>query len=59
MYPDWESEIAELVEWDGGKASWNARHPEGPVTWEPHEHDVEHDGYRDSEDNIMVRGGFC
>lgn len=60
VYTDWESEIAELVEWDGGKASWNARHPEEPVTWEPKEHDKESgNGYRDHEDNIMVRGGFC
>lgn len=30
-----------LVEWDGGKAGWNKRHPDNPVTWEAHEHDVE------------------
>lgn len=59
-YPDWETEIERLVAWDGGKASWNERHPDKPVTWEVSEHDVEcGDGYRDSEDNIMCRMGFC
>jgi hypothetical protein len=30
------------------------------VTGEVHEHDIESgDGYRDSEDNIMCRRGFC
>lgn len=54
VYPDWETEIQGLVDWDGGKAGWNERHPDNPVTWEIHEHD----GYRDSEGNIMCRRGF-
>lgn len=56
-YPDWEAEIADLVAWDGGKAAYNARNPDRPVTWDAREH--EWGSYHDREGNVMLREGFC
>ena len=56
VLPDWEAEIDGFCQWDGGKSSWNERHPDRPVKWDVHVPS----GYRDSEGQIFDRGkGFC
>lgn len=55
VLPDWEAEIEGFCQWDGGKSSWNERHPDKPVKW----HVQVPSGYRDSEGQIFDRGnGF-
>ena len=49
-------EIDGFCNWDGGKSSYNKRHPDEPVTWEVHIPS----GYHDKEGQIFYRGsGFC
>ena len=49
-------EIDGFCNWDGGKSSYNKRHPDEPVTWEVHIPS----GYHDKEGQIFDRGsGFC
>ena len=56
VYPDWEAEIDGFCNWDGGKSSYNKRHPDEPVTWEVHIPS----GYHDKEGQIFDHGsGFC
>lgn len=61
VYEDWESQLRNLEEFDGGKSAWEANHPDMPLGWDkPHEHDVETgEGFRDFKGNIFVRTGFC
>ena len=55
VYDDWEAEIDGFLHWDGGKAGWNERHPDKPVTWQV----KEPSGYHDREGQIFDRGnGF-
>lgn len=55
VYDDWESKIDLLCSWDGGKAGYNERHPESPVTWTP----SRPSGFTDSEGQVFDRGdGF-
>lgn len=56
VYDDCEQIIEELTSWDGGKASWNERHPDKPVTWEMGHHS---EGYKDPEGNEFTTQGFC
>ncbi len=49
-----QSVIDELEGWDGGRAAFNASHPDDPVTTEP----SDHFDYRDANGNNFVRGGF-
>lgn len=54
-HPDWEAEIEGFCAWDGGRANWNERHPDEPVTWEIQTPS----GYRDGELQVFDRGdGF-
>ena len=53
---DWRTEIDELESWDGGKAGYNERNPDNPVTWEPQRR---YGGFRDRNGNHFSRGGFC
>lgn len=55
VHPMWESTLRGFMHWDGGKESYNERHPDSPVTWYPNVPS----GYRDSEGQIFDRGdGF-
>ena len=55
VYPDWEAEIEGFCAWDGGRANWNERHPDKPVTWEIQTPS----GYLDGELQVFDRGdGF-
>lgn len=55
VFPDWEAEIDGFISWDGGKSAYNAKHPDDPLRWEPHEPS----GYHDAEGQTFDRGdGF-
>lgn len=57
---DWRTTLDELEAWDGGKSSWNERHPEEQVTWEPRDHVREcGSGYHDRTGNVFMRECFC
>lgn len=52
VYDDWQTELEELVQWDGG-------HHEGMEDYKPRDHAIEcGNGYHDIYGNVFIENGF-